>query len=66
MLALLPLVVVKVYGYCQEESKRQGQEKKEKACRGAGQVLTGGRRKVHMVERGQISLTPVPSVFGWN
>ena len=55
MLALLPLVVVKVYGYCQEESKRQGQEKKEKACRGAGQVLTGGRRKVHMVERGQIS-----------
>ena len=46
MLALLPLVVVKVYGYCQEESERQGQEKKEKACRGAGQVLTRGRRKV--------------------
>jgi len=33
VLALLPLVVVKVYGYCQEESERQGQEKKERACR---------------------------------
>lgn len=51
MLALLPLVVIKVYGYCQEESERQGHEEKEKACRGAGQVLTGGRRKVHMVEK---------------
>ena len=37
VLALLPFVVIKVYGYCQEESKRQGQEKKEKACRGAGE-----------------------------
>ena len=64
MLALLPLVVIKVYGYCQEERERQGHEEKEKACRGAGQVLTGGRRKVHMVERGQIPLTPVPSVSG--
>lgn len=64
VLALLPFVVIKVYGYCQEESERQGQEKKEKACRGAGEVLTGSRRKVHIVERGQISLTPVLSVSG--
>lgn len=63
MLALVPLMVIKVYGHYRRGSERQEQEKKKKACRLAGGHRVGAG-DVHMVKRCQIPLTPVPGAIG--
>ena len=65
VLAFVPLVVIKSMATTRRKAKSRTGEENEGLPRGGRGIGRGAGEKVHMVERGQAPLTPVPGATWW-